>query len=431
MKESCVFLSVVKKEVLSLFSCLCRIVMIRQGQISQVIDAQQEQGLVRSDEIIRTRLSQVVEIPMFACVITGLRRVGKSTLLRQISQARGYKNVLFLNFDDIHLSSFEKDDFVRLYNEIKERKAKELFFDEIQLVEGWEIFVHQLLREGYLVYVSGSNAAMLSTDLGTHLTGRHIPNELFPFSYQEYLLYFKKERGRATFEEYMLMGGIPEYLKSKEGLVLRTLLDDVLVRDISINKGVRNISALRQLAVYLLSNVSRLYAANKLTSVCGISSPATVLEYISYMKDAYLLDSIGMYDSSVKVTARNPKKVYAYDLGLVNTLSLSKSPDRGHLLENLVFIQLRYRHDTDHIFYYHGNGECDFIVTDADNRAMKAIQVCHQLDDENFSREMNGLTEAMEKLHIAEGYIVTLNEKDVFHTDAGEVKIVRAWEMFE
>lgn len=106
---------------------LYKIVMIRQGLISQVIDAQQEQGLMRSDEIIRTRLSQVVEIPAFACVITGLRRVGKSTLLRQISQARGYGDVLFLNFDDIHLSNFEKDDFVRLYNEIQERTESGYF----------------------------------------------------------------------------------------------------------------------------------------------------------------------------------------------------------------------------------------------------------------------------------------------------------------
>ena len=405
--------------------------MIRQGQLSQVIDRQAEMQRKHAGEIKRTRLELIQEIPEFACVITGLRRVGKSTLLRQIAAEKGFGHVLSLNFDDIHLSSFGKDDFVRLYNEIKERDAKELFFDEIQLVEGWEVFVHQLLREHYTVYVSGSNAAMLSTDLGTHLTGRHIPNELFPFSFTEFLTFRKMARNAASLEEYMQSGGIPEYLKTRQPIVLRTLLDDVLVRDISVNKGVRNIAALRQLAVYLLSNVSRLYSANKLTSVCGITSPSTVLEYVSYMRDAYLLDSIGMYGTSVKVTARNPKKVYAYDLGFVDTLSLSKSPDKGHLLENLMFIQLRYQHDKNHIFYFHGEGECDFVVTGADNRPLRAIQVCHQLTDENFRRELDGLTEAMKRLGLTEGTIVTFDEKDEFTTDTGVVRIVRAWEVFE
>lgn len=405
--------------------------MIRQGQLSQVIDRQAEMQRKHAGEIKRTRLELIQEIPEFACVISGLRRVGKSTLFRQIAVEKGFGHVLSLNFDDIHLSSFEKDDFVRLYNEIKDRGARELFFDEIQLVEGWEVFVHQLLREYYTVYVSGSNAAMLSTDLGTHLTGRHIPNELFPFSFTEFLTFRKMERSAASLEEYMQSGGIPEYLKTRQPIVLRTLLDDVLVRDISVNKGVRNIAALRQLAVYLLSNVSRLYAANKLTSVCGITSPTTVLEYVSYMRDAYLLDSIGMYDTSVKVTARNPKKVYAYDLGLVDTLSLSKSPDKGHLLENLTFIQLRYQYDTHHIYYFHGEGECDFVVTGADNRPLRAIQVCYQLTDENFQREMDGLTEAMKRLGLTEGTIVTFGEKDEFTTDVGTVHIVRAWEVFE
>lgn len=231
-------------------------IMLRQSLISEIIDLQHSMTERQKGEIERTRLNEVLMIPEFASIVTGLRRVGKSTLLRQIATSKGYKQVLALNFDDIHLSGFEKDDFVRLYNEIRERKAHELFFDEIQLVNGWEVFIHQLLREHYTVYISGSNAAMLSTDLGTHLTGRHVPNELFPFSYLEFLQFMKKERGVSSFADYMRMGGIPEYLKSKQGVVLRTLLDDVLVRDISINKGVKNVAALRQLAVYLLSNVN-------------------------------------------------------------------------------------------------------------------------------------------------------------------------------
>ncbi len=402
--------------------------MLRQDQIAQVIDAQTLTYKPRRGEIVREQLPLIKNIPEFASIITGLRRVGKSTLLRQIANSRKYKHVLYLNFDDIRLSSFEQDDFNRLYNEIQARGAKVLFFDEIQLVRGWEIFIHQLLREDFIVYISGSNASLLSVDLGTHLTGRHIQNELFPFSYTEFLTFEKKQRSSTTFDQYLLMGGIPEYLRTEEPLVLSSLLDDVLVRDIAVNKGVGNVRSLRQLALYLLSNVGKPYSANRLKSVCGVSSATTVTDYISYMMDAYLLGSIGLYSNSLQVTARNPKKVYCYDTGLAASLSLSKTPDKGRLLENWAFIMLRHKYSLDHLFYGQGKGECDFVAVDATNHPELLIQVCYELTDENFQRGMDGLTEAMQKFNLHEGFIITANEKDEFNTKQGKVNVVRAWE---
>ena len=200
-----------------------------------------------------------------------MRRVGKSTLLNQVARRYDYHHALYLNFDDINLSGFEQNDFVRLYNEIKHREAHELFFDEMQLVKGWEMLVHQLLREGFVVYISGSNASMLSVDLGTHLTGRHLSTELFPFSYKEYLDYTHGMISAQSLDEYILTGGIPEHVRTRDRSILRTLLDDVLVRDIAVNKNVRNVESLKQLAVYMLSNIARPYSASKLTSVAGVS----------------------------------------------------------------------------------------------------------------------------------------------------------------
>ena len=139
--------------------------MIRQSEIARVIDNQISNLRPRLDEIEREQLYQVKNIEGFATIITGMRRVGKSTLLNQVARRFDYQHALYLNFDDINLSGFEQNDFVRLYNEIRHRGAHELFFDEIQLVGGWEMLVHQLLREGFVVYISGSNASMLSVDL--------------------------------------------------------------------------------------------------------------------------------------------------------------------------------------------------------------------------------------------------------------------------
>lgn len=401
--------------------------MLRQNQIAQVIDIQEATYKPRHGEILREQLPHIKNVSEYASIITGMRRVGKSTLLRQIATSKKYQHVTYLNFDDIRLTAFEADDFNRLYNEIRARGAKELFFDEIQLVKGWEIFIHQLLREDYTIYISGSNATLLSVDLGTHLTGRHLQNELFPFSYTEFLTFEKLEASAATFQQYMLKGGIPEYLRTQEPLILSSLLDDVLIRDIAVNKGVSNVQSLRQLAVYLLSNIGKPYSANRLKSVCGVASSTTVSDYISYMIDAYLIGSIGLYSDSLQVTARNPKKVYCYDTGLIASLSLSKTPDKGRLLENMVFIWLRHHYALDHIFYEQGDGECDFVAVDTANHPELLIQVCYELNDDNFQREMNGLTEAMRKYQLHEGFIITADDEDEFSTEAGKVNVVKAW----
>ncbi len=401
--------------------------MLRQNQIAQVIDIQEATYKPRHGEILREQLPHIKNVSEYASIITGMRRVGKSTLLRQIAASKKYQHVTYLNFDDIRLTGFEADDFNRLYKEIRTRESKELFFDEIQLVKGWEIFIHQLLREDYTIYISGSNATLLSVDLGTHLTGRHLQNELFPFSYTEFLTFEKLEASAATFQQYMLKGGIPEYLRTQEPLILSSLLDDVLIRDIAVNKGVSNVQSLRQLAVYLLSNIGKPYSANRLKSVCGVASSTTVSDYISYMMDAYLVGSIGLYSDSLQVTARNPKKVYCYDTGLIASLSLSKTPDKGRLLENMVFIWLRHHYALNHIFYEQGEGECDFVAVDTANHPELLIQVCYELNDDNFQREMNGLTEAMRKYQLHEGFIITADDEDEFSTEAGKVNVVKAW----
>lgn len=401
--------------------------MLRQNQIAQVIDIQEATYKPRHGEILREQLPHIKNVSEYASIITGMRRVGKSTLLRQIATSKKYQHVTYLNFDDIRLTGFEADDFNRLYKEIRTRESKELFFDEIQLVKGWEIFIHQLLREDYTVYISGSNATLLSVDLGTHLTGRHLQNELFPFSYTEFLTFEETKASLSSFEQYMLKGGIPEYLRTQEPLILSSLLDDVLIRDIAVNKGVSNVQSLRQLAVYLLSNIGKPYSANRLKSVCGVASSTTVSDYISYMMDAYLVGSIGLYSDSLQVTARNPKKVYCYDTGLIASLSLSKTPDKGRLLENMVFIWLRHHYALNHIFYEQGEGECDFVAVDTANHPELLIQVCYELNDDNFQREMNGLTEAMRKYQLHEGFIITADDENEFSTEAGKVNVVKAW----
>lgn len=394
--------------------------MIRQDEIAVVIDAQKETLLRQEPGLRRDALTGIPVAESFATIITGMRRCGKSTIIMQLLH-KNHQDTIYLNFDDIRLSGFEAGDFSRLHREIETRTIKTLFFDEIQIVNGWEKYINQLLREGYKVFITGSNASMLSVELGTFLTGRHLSMELFPFSYNEYLRFKGLDSGESSVLDYLKTGGIPEYVKSEIPLILNNLVDDILMRDIAVRHSVRDLASLRQLTAFLINNIGNLISANKLAGLFNTKSPATLLEYFSYLKDAYLVDFIPVFSHSLKVQARNPKKVYVMDTGLYTENSLSTSENLGRRLENLVFLHLRRRYQ--HVFYYRNNGECDFITLEK-NVVKEAVQVCLAVNEDNFKREYNGLTEAMHNLGINNGCIVTLNQNDTFVENDLKIRMI-------
>lgn len=384
--------------------------MIPQILISEVVESQKTVWLRKDTGVIRRKLVDVKVYEGFASIVTGIRRCGKSTLMRQLLSSID-EEVLFLNFEDPRLAGFEVDDFRRLDQEIEGRRARVLFFDEIQMLVSWELYVRQKLDEGFRVVVTGSNATLLGKELGTKLTGRHLSYELFPFSYLEFLELKEWKDSIEAVCEFMESGGFPDFIKLQDPLVLQQLLDDILFRDIAVRYGVRDVTSLRQLAVYLISNIGKPVSATKLKTLFAIKSTSTMLEYFSYLEDAYLIQFLPKFNYSLKAQIRNPKKVYAIDLGLFTHTSTVFSEEHGRRLENLVF--LHYRTQGKELFYFAEHKECDFVVLD-NGKVVQAVQVCYEIHADNLQREMDGLLEAMVYFGLEEGIIVTLNQTDMY-----------------
>lgn len=401
--------------------------MISQQQIAEVLDSQNESWLNKSPGVLRDKLSEIKVYDGFACIISGVRRSGKSTLMRQLLSEVSGKS-LFLNFEDPRLMGFETDDFRRLDNELKTRKINNIFLDEIQMLENWELYVRQKLDEGFKVVVTGSNASLLSKELGTKLTGRHLSYELFPFSYQEYLKFEKKKSSQKAIANYILEGGFPDFLKLKDPLVLQNLLNDILIRDIVVRYGIRDAVSLGRLAVYLISNIGRAVSANKLTQLFQIKATSTILEYFSYLENAYLVQFVPIFSYSVKVQIRNPKKVYAIDLGLFTHNSLSFNEDSGWRLENLVY--LHFRRLGKEIYYFSQKKECDFVLFD-NGKFEQVVQVCREINSDNLNREFEGIKEALNFFGQKKGTIITHNQKDTFNTDGKEINLIPLSELLK
>lgn len=394
--------------------------MIAQNLIAEVIDSQNEVWLKKDSSVKREKLTEITIHESFASIITGIRRCGKSTLLRQLLPSVQGKS-LFLNFEDPRLAGFEKDDFRRLDNELNARKINNLFFDEIQMLDSWERYVRQKLDEGFYVVVTGSNATLLSKELGTKLTGRHLSTELFPFSYNEFLRFKKLRNSQKAIEAYLQEGGFPEFLKLQEPQVLQQLLDDILYRDIAVRYGVRDVVSLRRLAVYLISNTGKPVSATKLTTLFNIKATSTILEYFSYLQDAYLVQFVPKFSYSLQTQIRNPKKVYAIDLGLFTHNSIIFSEEHGRRLENLVY--LHYRRLGKELFYFSEKNECDFVVFEK-GKIQEAVQVCYEINEDNLKREIAGLIEALDFFGLKKGTIITLNQEDIYQVENKEITLL-------
>ncbi|MCQ2291581.1 MAG: ATP-binding protein [Bacteroidales bacterium] len=399
--------------------------MITKSDIQDVIV--QQMNMISSVESYPREQLKEIKIPYrgYAYIISGIRRCGKSTLVGQLLRF-GMDTSLYVKFDTPRLYGFSMEHFRLLDSIIAEKKPQHLFFDEIQVVEGWEVYVLGKLDEGYNVVVTGSNATMLSRELGTRLTGRHIAKSLYPFSYNEYVGYRNKEHGVDSLCDYLADGGFPAYLIHRDEEVLAQLTEDVLYRDIMVRYGIKESMPLKKLASYLASNCARLTSANNLKDIIGVKSPQTVLDYFSYLSDAYLFQFVSKFSYSYRSQQLNPKKVYCIDTGLQSVLTTSFSQDAGRRLENMVYLEL-LRRGGDIYYYAERKGECDFIVS-RKNKVDEAMQVCLEMDDENRSREVGGLLLAMEAFELQKGTILTLNQKDTLIENGRQIDLIPVWQ---
>ncbi|MEK6926188.1 MAG: ATP-binding protein [Nanoarchaeota archaeon] len=398
--------------------------MILKETLKNIVRTQKESLDLAESSIEREALKKIdVKIP-FVLVLSGIRRCGKSTLLKQIMKK--VKDFYYFNFEDPRAVNFEVDDFQKLDEIFKEEHGEKnyYFFDEMQNVKKWELFVRALLDRRKHVIITGSNASLLSKELGTRLTGRHLRYELFPFSYTEFLLLINEKSSINSFERYFIGGGFPEYLKLKKSAILQELFNDILIRDIAIRHKVRSLKSLREMALYLLTNVGKEFSYNSLKKTFNLGSTNSAIAFVSYLEDSYLMFTVPKFSYSLKKQLVSPKKIYSIDNGLTNINSASFSQDNGKMLENLVFINLRKNYKE--IFYFQDGGECDFVIKEG-IKIIKAIQVCYDLNDDNKEREINGIKKVLEKFGLKEGLILTFNQEDEFKIDGKKIKIMPVW----
>lgn len=399
-----------------------------------VLDQNEKQ--INNDFIQRDILKEIKNYldSNFIIILTGLRRVGKSTILNKIKNDSNKKS-LFVNFDDFRLVQFKIEDFQKL-NEISIElfeNNSDFYFDEIQNINNWERYIRTLHDNNKKVFLTGSNASMLSSELGTHLTGRNISIKVFPFSFREFL-YFKKislnkndffltskkVMIKKEFDEFLKLGGIPDYLKSKKKDYLKFIYEDIINRDIVTRYSITNVKSLKDLIYYLISNIGKEFSYSKLTSIIGVKNSTTVKEYIEYFENSFLIFTLSKFDYSLKKQLLNPKKVYSIDTGIANAISFKFSEDRRRILENIVFIELK-RREKD-IYYHREKKECDFVIKEGLD-IISAIQVTSSLNDiDTKKREFDGLIDAMKTYNLNEGLILTEDEEGIENVVINEKK---------
>jgi len=380
--------------------------------------------------------STIIKTPKII-VISGVRRCGKSTLLRQLS--KHYPDYHYINFEDERLIDFTYQDFNSLLESFFQinPKATTFFFDEIQEVKGWEKFVRRLFTEGYKVFVTGSNATLLSSEIATSITGRNMKAILYPFSYTEYLSYHDvklqeipttKEKATlsAFFHEYLHYGGFPEIIQSKDFEELSQIYQDIIIKDLLVRKKIRDTKEFRELSLYLLSNIGKKISYNNLKELLEVSTTSKVKNYVDFLQEAYIFFTINKYDPSLKKQLVNKKKIYAIDTGMVNAVSFQFSKNQGRLLENVVFLDLLRKYPD--IYYFEDKKECDFVLKRG-GKITQVIQVAATISDPNtYQRELEGLQEAMDAFTLQEGLLLTLDHAEEISVGKNHIIIKPVWQ---
>ena len=382
-------------------------------------------------------------------VLVGVRQAGKSYLLYQRAQmmleaGHSIHEIVYINFDDERLMGMKAEDFdliLQAYNSMYDR-APILFFDEIQNIAGWEHFARRLANQKFMVFITGSNAKMLSQDIATTLGARYFDERVFPYSFPEYIeakgLNLKKEwlhsKQRNTvqllFSEYYRWGGFPELLMyGNKRHWLNGLYEKILLGDVIQHNGIKNSLALRLAVKRLAESVGQPVAYNRLANLVkatGISTnTASIIDYIRYVKEACLMFTLDNYASKF-VEKETTKKHYFSDNGL---LGIFKNSADASMLENICAIELYKRYNADdvshHLYYYNRNVEVDFYIPEE----RTAIQVSYSIaDEETRKREVNALIQLNSFEPLEHALIITYDQDEVIETKELKISVVPVWQ---
>ena len=404
-----------------------------------------ETGISRLDWY--PKLDQYLRAPE-VLLLVGARRTGKSTLLYQIIKGLiGQKKtpseaVLFINLDEPLFQSKAKDPGF-LMELVEQHTARHpsikkfyLMLDEVQNHDYWVQTVKTLsdTRKDLKIILTGSTSTLLRDEISTRLSGRYFHETIYPLSFSEYLDFRKVPKPttvekRQLFGEYLEFGSFPRVVlepdRELKEEILKNYYQTIYLKDIIFPHELRNNRDVFDTLYFLISNVGKPFSYTKIAKTLGVAVD-TVKEYIAYAEDSYLLYTLTKYDPSVKKQLMNPKKIYCIDTGMVNSISFKFSENKGRLLENLVYMNLR-KQEVE-VFYHREKYECDFVVKRG-LRIEEAVQVSLSLKDENTrKREVRGLVEALETYGLNEGFIITENERENITVGDREIRVIPAYD---
>jgi len=421
--------------------------------ISQLIDDFHERKL--PEPVIRDK--KFSEITGKADVVIGMRRSGKTWFCYQkikelIASGTKKEEILYLNFEDDRLLDFNVHNFQEIldvyfgkYPEHRDTQCK-FFFDEIQRIDQWEMFIRRLLdTENLQIFITGSSSKLLSSEIATTLRGRSLPIEIFPFSFEEFLRFhglFPDRPGtfgantvsilRKAVNDYLEMGGFPEIQKLDRDLrieVLQGYIDSVLLKDIIERHKISNIHVLKHLVRHIMNSSGGQFSVNKFyNTMKSMSIKCTknnLYAYLDHLADAFLFYKVPIHSRSEKSRLINPAKIYTIDTGLLNAMTFRNSYNYGPLLETMVFMHLRrWGYDTEYVNTKDGY-EADFFARHKISGEAQLIQVCWDLSDKKtFERELRGLKSAMEELSLPTGTLITWDDETIIED---KIKVIPIW----
>lgn len=432
---------------------------MEKKEIFEILDSWNEWAGLKDTGLTRNayvgRLEELLRGSNQVITITGPRRAGKSYIMRQMGRLladKGMKreNILFVNFDDPRFLSLDNKLLARIYDTYREfmspTGAPYIFLDEIQEISGWEKWVRMMheLKKARLI-VSGSNAHLLSRELGTLLTGRHIDLSILPLSFTEFLMFNdvkvetsldvqrEKIRIMGLVRKYMENGSFPEVaLSDKKTEILLNYFDDIVSKDIIRRSRVRKSEAMKALIKFYLSNAGNLMTFSSAARHLGITA-ATVEKFSGYLEDAYLVFQLKRFSFKVKEQEKSPRKIYAVDTGLCNTVGFRFSENTVRLAENIVYFALKRRQMLNprlELFYWKDvhHREVDFVIKDGLD-VVELIQVCWNMRDEKTkARELRSLKKAMRELKCENALIITEDAGGEEKLNGLSVKTAPLWE---